>query len=139
MAKDYQVVVTCVFTSESGVFPPPAEMARKIVDAFLAVEPRLWSFSYPVEVVTAKPKDPRWWAGLTPPFKAYVQPNMEKRIVCFPSELSNTVSGFKQFNYAMDVSQISKNGLRFKVSTADPKTGTPELWCLAYQTQEKPE
>jgi hypothetical protein len=138
-AEDTQVVVVCFFTSKGGVFKSPKVMADRIVAAFLAEDPKLWAFLYPVDVVTTKPKDPRWWLGKVPPFEAFTQPSMEKRIVCFSSEGSIDVAGFKQFNYAMDVSKISSNGLRFKVSDYNPSAGTRELWVLAFQTQEKPE
>jgi hypothetical protein len=129
---DFQVLTVCVFQSDNGVFPPPAEMAQSIVDALLAKEPKLWSFSYPVEVVETKPKDPRWWLGKVLPFMAYTQPNMENRIVIFDTE-ADVTPVFRQITYPMKVTKLSANGLRFKVNDK------PEMWVLAFQTQEKPE
>jgi hypothetical protein len=130
----FQVVVTCVFSSdEAGNFQQtPEEMAQQIVDAFLAKDPKLWSFTYPVEVVETKPKDPRWWLGKELPFVAHSSPNMEHCIVTFATSISTTPS-YRVVNYPMNVTKISTSGLRFKVNDV------PEMWVMAYQTQENPE
>jgi hypothetical protein len=88
-----------------------------------------WALVPDVEIHT------QWWAGLTPPFQAYAQPNMEQRIMCFSTETSIMVREFRQFDYPLNVSKISATGLRFKVSDYDPLKGTPELWCLASMTR----
>jgi hypothetical protein len=70
----------------------------------------------------------KWWKGLMLPFVCYSRPDMERRAVTFSSE-AGVIPSFRQFNYAMNVSLISANGLRFKVYDA------PELWVLAAHTQ----
>ena len=128
---DFQVVVVAVFKSIDGAFPPPAEMAQQIVDAFLAHEPKLWSFVYPVEVVEAKPVDPRWWLGKAMGFAAYARLDMEQQLIAFDSEQSTTPKLMK-VSWPMKVSKLSASGLRFRV------LDKPEIWILAHQTQEEP-
>ena len=90
-----------------------------------------WGLVSDIPAPTSSPKT-MWWEGFVPPFLAYTQTLMENRIVVFSSELTTFVKEFRLFEYGMKVSQISANGLRFKVFDL------PELWVLAYQTQGNP-
>ena len=94
-----------------------------------------WEMIDNIQVPSVKLK---WWEGLTPPFTAYSIPYMENRCVCFGTEFATTVKEFRKFTYPMSVSKISADSLRFRVSEYNSATGKPELWVLAYMTQEKP-
>jgi hypothetical protein len=93
-----------------------------------------------------------WWAIYVPAtdpsnpnapklvkFKAYSRPEMEKRCVWFGGPNDNTPH-YRQFSYALDVTEISASGLRMKVydNPANPVEGCAQIWVLGWMTQETP-